>query len=81
MVDDPDILALGSRNGLDKTSIIECCSLLLLVLTLKENQIKLHNRYAIVDIPDLLIRAESDSAEIDGEIIAGDESVHVPIAD
>ena len=77
MTDDPDILVMGSRNGLGKTSIIECCSLLLLVLALKEDQIKLHSR--IFDIPDLLIRAGTHSAEINGEIIIGNKSRSIQV--
>lgn len=47
MPDEPDILVMGSRNGLGKTSIIECCSLLLLALTLRENRFKLRDRYSL----------------------------------
>ena len=79
MPDDPDILVMGSRNGLGKTSIIECCSLLLLALTLREERFKLHDRYSIVDVPDLLIRAGFHSAEIGGDIVIDDESISVQI--
>ncbi|MDR0611567.1 MAG: AAA family ATPase, partial [Planctomycetaceae bacterium] len=33
MPDDPDILIMGSENGLGKTSVLECCSLLLFALS------------------------------------------------
>lgn len=79
MPDDPDILVMGSRNGLGKTSIIECCSLLLLALNLREERFKLRDRYSIVDVPDLLIRAGSHSAEVGGDIVIDDESVSVQI--
>jgi len=79
MPDDPDILVMGSRNGLGKTSIIECCSLLLLALTLREERFKLRDRYSIVDVPDLLIKAGSHFAEIGGDIVIGDESIAVQI--
>lgn len=79
MPDDPDIVVMGSRNGLGKTSIIECCSLLLLALTLEEEQFRLRDRHSIVDVPDLLIKAGSHFAEIGGDIVIGDESVAVQI--
>lgn len=79
MPDDPDILVMGSRNGLGKTSVIECCSLLLLALTLGEERFKLRDRYSLVDVPDLLIKAGSHFAEISGDIVLGTESIVVQI--
>ena len=79
MPDDPDILVMGSQNGLGKTSIIECCALLLLALTLREERFKLRDRYSIVDVPDLLIKAGSHFTEIAGDIVLGDVSVTVQI--
>lgn len=71
--DDPDIFVMGSRNGLGKTSIIECCALLLLVPMLREERFRLKDRHSMVDVPDLLIRAGAHSAEISGDIVLGDE--------
>ena len=78
--DDPDIFVMGSRNGLGKTSIIECCALLLLGPILREKRFPLRDRYSIVDAPDLLIRAGECSAEIDGEIVLGDEAITVKMS-
>lgn len=75
MPGDPDILVMGSQNGLGKTSIIECCSLLLLALTIREDRFKLQDRYSTVDVPDLLIRAGSNYAEISGDIVLDMKSV------
>ena len=75
--DDPDIFVMGSRNGLGKTSIIECCAFLLLRPMLREKRFLLRDRYSIVDAPDLLIRAGERSAEIGGEIVLGDDAVTV----
>ena len=75
--DDPDLFVMGSRNGLGKTSIIECCAFLLLRPMLQEKRFLLRDRYSIIDAPDLLIRAGEHSAEIGGEIVLGDEAVTV----
>ena len=80
LADDPDIFVMGSRNGLGKTSIIECCALLLLGPILREERFRLRDRYSIVDAPDLLIRAVERSAEIGGEIVLGDEAVTVKMS-
>ena len=71
MLGDLDIFVMGSRNGLGKTSVIECCALLLLAHTLPEKLIRIDDRYSEIDIPDLLIRAGSGSAEIKGEVVWG----------
>lgn len=72
MPDDPDILVMGSKNGLGKTSIIECCSLLLLVLSLRNERLKLRDRFSTIDVPDLLIKAGSHFAEITGDLVMND---------
>lgn len=38
MREDPDVMVIGSQNGLGKTSILECCSLLLSTLTTRQKQ-------------------------------------------
>ena len=73
MRDDPDILVMGSKNGLGKTAIIECCSLLLMVAMFAKDRFSLQNRYSMLDVPDLLIRSGAQSAEISGDIVFGDE--------
>lgn len=80
LLDDPDIFVMGSRNGLGKTSIIECCALLLLGPILREERFGLRDRYSIVDAPGLLIRAGERTAEIGGEIMLGDEAVTVKMS-
>ena len=83
MSDDPDILVMGSENGLGKTSVIECCSLLLLAFPLGEEYFKrlfeFYGRQLELNVPDLLIKAGSDRAEITGDIVLGDESGTVKI--
>lgn len=81
MSDDPDIIVMGSRNGLGKTSVIECCSLMLHALSFGKDHFLLQDRYSIVDVPDLIIKSGADSSEIDADIDVGDkqETVHVSI--
>ena len=54
---DPDVMVIGSENGLGKTSILECCSLLLSALTTRQRQWqaqKSEPRAWLVHWPDLL---------------------------
>ena len=75
----PDIFVMGSRNGLGKTSILECCALLLIGPTLRKRSLTLTERGSMVNVPDLLIRANTDSAEITGDIQFGNELVTLQI--
>jgi predicted ATPase len=65
---DPDIIVMGSRNGLGKTSVLESCALLFLAAS--QDQISL-NRFLSpgisINIPDLLIRGGEEDANISGE--------------
>ncbi|QTA79278.1 AAA ATPase-like domain-containing protein [Desulfonema limicola] len=76
---DPDIMVMGSKNGLGKTSVMECCSLLLIALSIKENQFMIKDSYSMIDIPDLLIRAEAKTSEISGEITIGEKNLTLTI--
>ncbi len=76
---DPDILVMGSKNGLGKTSIMECCSLLLLALSIRENRFKLADKYSMMDVPDLLIQAGAQAAKISGDIVIGEEAITLQI--
>ena len=76
MPNDPDIMVMGSKNGIGKTSVIECCALLLLSLSpnlRREDSFSRMERYYPIDIPDLLIRAGIEFAEISGDIDYGGE--------
>ena len=79
MSEEPDILVMGSRNGLGKTSIIECCCLLWFACTLPEERFKLRDPYSMVNVPDLLIRAGSHYVEIGGDIVVGDQVVSTEV--
>ncbi len=75
LTNDPDIFVMGSRNGLGKTSILECCALLLIGPTPSKLRLSFKDRGSMVNVPDLLIRANTDSAEITGDIGFGNELV------
>lgn len=76
---DPDIMVMGSKNGIGKTSIMECCSLLLLSLSIRESHFELRDTYSIIDVPDLLIRAGSHALTISGDFVIGEESATIQI--
>ncbi len=70
MLDDPDIMVMGSRNGVGKTSVLECCVLLLQVLVIPKinNPEFVSIRVKIQGETDLIVRAGTDNAQIEGEI-------------
>lgn len=83
MADEPDIFVLGSENGVGKTSVLECCSLLMLafILNASQSEFRYDNKSALkpVHLLDLLIHASMDSAEIKGLITCGDQEVETEI--
>ncbi|KKZ12835.1 MAG: hypothetical protein TE42_02805 [Candidatus Synechococcus spongiarum SP3] len=71
MKDDPDVMVIGSQNGLGKTSILECCSLLLSTLVTRPRQWEFRTtgpRPLPIHLPDLLVRAGADQLKLDGEL-------------
>jgi predicted ATP-dependent endonuclease of OLD family len=71
MKNDADILVFGSKNGGGKTSILECCSLLMLAATSDEKVNLLINSELWFDIADLLIKAGQSEASISGDFEYG----------
>ena len=72
MKGDPDVTVIGSENGLGKTSILECCSLLLSTLTTGWKQFSnTDSRMWPGYVPDLLIRAGAERFELEGEVALG----------
>lgn len=72
MEGDPDVMVIGSQNGLGKTSILECCSLLLSTLTTGQRQWQVRipePRAWPVHWPDLLVRAGAEQLELHGKIL------------
>ena len=72
---DPDILVIGSENGVGKTSVLECCALIILCLRFKGKTLQLPNESDAVNLTNLLIKAGADFTEIHGDI-AVDGSEH-----
>ncbi len=62
MQGDPDILLLGSKNGGGKTSVLECCSLLILSGIFKK---RFRTHESLLDIASLLVKAGQEKASIE----------------
>ncbi len=66
----PDVFVMGSKNGIGKTSILESCTLLLLGAIGGEGREPfhtIHRFYEDINIFDLLVRAGTNNASIEGE--------------
>ena len=74
-----NILIMGSENGLGKTSIIECCSLLLLAIGIDGDEFDLKSRYSSFDVSDLLIRSGAELAEISGTILVNNKPIKMKL--
>jgi predicted ATPase len=64
MQGDPDILLLGSKNGGGKTSVLECCSLLILSALFRDQFKSITNELSL-DIASLLVKAGQEKASIE----------------
>lgn len=71
MKNDADILVFGSKNGGGKTSILECCSLLMLAATIGGQIYHLRADESLFDISNLLIKSGQQKAIISGEFEYG----------
>ena len=69
---EPDVMVLGSENGLGKTSILQCIALLTLAPTLhRHGHLREMAHDLNLNLPDLLIRSGCDKAEITGKFQVG----------
>ncbi|KJU87382.1 hypothetical protein MBAV_000422 [Candidatus Magnetobacterium bavaricum] len=66
MADDPDIMVMGSRNGVGKTSVLECCALLL--IGLGRSDIDTYGQ-STTNMLKMIIRSGNSQAEIEGKIL------------
>jgi len=77
---DLEIMVLGSKNGGGKTSVLECCSLLLLAGILGEIRIeRLREFESLLDIGNQLIKAGKEHALIRGDFVCGKKRCSVQI--
>jgi len=75
-----DVAVMGSRNGLGKTSVLECCVLLLIGFSLRINEMDLGNRrFLAVDLPEMIIRAGASNTQIEGKIQFGEKTIDLII--
>jgi len=67
MKGDPDILLFGSKNGGGKTSVLECCSLLMLAGIVGPRFDRFRNDESLLDIANLLVKAGHEQSCIEGK--------------
>ena len=67
MKGDADVLVFGSKNGGGKTSVLECCSLLMLAAIFGELKYGLLKSTRYTEIFNLLVKAGQEKAYIEGE--------------
>ncbi len=80
LADDPDILVMGSKNGLGKTSILEACSLLFLAAIGGEKTLEYISYPRItVDLLDIMIRAGSQTSRISGTFTIDDKPFDISL--
>ncbi|OQY55703.1 MAG: hypothetical protein DRR08_20735 [Candidatus Parabeggiatoa sp. nov. 2] len=79
MTEAPDILVIGSRNGLGKTSVLEACVLLFFAAAIGEESFNVANRYLSIDLNELLIRSGEKQALIEGTFEIGNEPITVTL--
>lgn len=80
MVGNLDVAVMGSRNGLGKTSVLECCALLLIGFYLRLHEFDLkYRRYMTVDLPEMIIRAGVSITQLEGKIVVGDKTIDLSI--
>jgi hypothetical protein len=79
MVDDLDIFAMGSKNGLGKTSVLESCGLLFLAGVF-ERDLEQYVRHSLpVDLFDLIVRCGNQTAMLKGEFEIADKIVPIEL--
>jgi hypothetical protein len=80
MENDLDILVLGSKNGGGKTSVLECCSLLLLGGIVGDAPFaKFYDTESLSDVANLLIKSGHRQAVIKGDFEAESEKFKITL--
>jgi len=79
---DPDVTVIGSLNGVGKSSVLECCSLLALLSRTPEGTYPIFQfmpATGIMIMQDIIIRAGANFTLINGEISSGKENKNIKI--
>lgn len=76
---DPDVFLMGSKNGLGKTSVLECCTLLFIAAVFGEESLHIRHPEMPLDVYDLFIRAGSKHASVKGELVVGGENLTIEL--
>lgn len=77
---DLEIMVLGSKNGGGKTSVLECCSLLLLAGVLGGIRLERFREFEqLFDIGSLLVKAGHDHALLSGDFVCGKKQCSVQL--
>ena len=79
MEGDADILIFGSKNGGGKTSVLECCSLLMLAGIIGEKFNRFRETESLLDIANLLVKAGQKQATLTGKFEQNDKQCFVSL--
>jgi len=80
MAGDVDVLVFGSKNGVGKTSVLECCALLMLAGAIEPIKSQPRRKSELPpDITSLLVKAGCQQAIIDGEFEQGGKICQVTL--
>lgn len=76
MPGEPYVSVMGSRNGLGKTSVLECCALLLMGLDIGLFRPEVKYNISIPgNFAEMIIRAGALVSQLEGEVIGGDMAI------
>ena len=73
---DPDILVMGSKNGVGKTSVLECCAIILICLRAEEKEFKLSRNDYPINLSSYFVKAGTNSAKIQAHVEVNNEEIH-----
>jgi predicted ATPase len=80
MKNDSDVIVLGSKNGVGKTSVLESCALICLAAMLDiEELVDISGIRVPIDVIDLIVRAGSSRSIIKGTFDAGSHKAEVEL--
>lgn len=77
MADDADVLLFGSENGGGKTSVLECCALLMLAGQIGATFNPFQEAESPLNIANLLVKAGQTQATLEGDFASNNKSCHV----